>query len=370
MATHFIPERIRQELLQPNSVNVQRLQPGGLSGARVWRAEAGQSGARLAVALRCWPAHHPTPERLSQIHEALTYARRRGLMTIPALLPNASGQTYTSDGQRLWELSQWLPGAAEYLQQPSLERLQAAMEALAQVHLVWSRGPQQQVGLSPSCQQRSQRLQYWLGQVPQLLRIEPPATEPLASLFRETVAQLASWGPVWLAELQQLQTQAVSLHFVMRDVWSDHVLFAGSRVSGFIDFGAARLDEPATDVARLLGSLEPLNPAQWHLGWQAYQAVNPQVELRRVGILDRSGTLLSAVQWLQWLVIERREFPAAPSELIARWQQNLWRVTQRAFTDIDQREPGGRSGSLKPSESLNLDRLLLQPWIRPLRPRD
>lgn len=370
MAIHFIPERIQQELLRPNSVNVQQLQPGGLSGASVWRAEGRWEGARVPLALRCWPAQHPTPQRLSQIHEALIYARRAGVLTIPALLPNASGRTYTSDGQRLWELSQWLPGAADYLQQPSLERLQAAMQALAQVHRVWSDGPQHQSGLSPSCQQRSQRLQDGLDHVPDLLRIEPPATEPLATLFRQTVAHLATWGPAWLADLQQLHAQAVPLHFVMRDVWSDHVVFEGPQVSGFIDFGAARLDEPATDVARLLGSLEPLNPAHWRLGWQAYQAVNPHVDLKRVAILDRVGTLLSALQWLQWLVIEQREFRAKPAELIARWQQYLRRLDQRTFIDIDGREPGDRNGSLEQSESPSLDRLRLRPSIRPLRPKD
>ncbi|MEZ6080882.1 MAG: hypothetical protein R3C56_36000 [Pirellulaceae bacterium] len=56
--------------------------------------------------------------------------------------------------------------------------------------------------------------------------------------------------------------------------------------------------------------LEPLDQRRWLFGWEAYRAVNPHVELDRVRLLDRVGTLLSAVQWLQWLVLQPRAFSA------------------------------------------------------------
>lgn len=137
---------------------------------------------------------------------------------------------------------------------------------------------------------------------------------------------LTALGPALLIELSEIQPKPVQLHFVLRDVWSDHILFTADQVTGIIDFGAARIDEPATDVSRLLGSLEPLDASRWLMGWQAYHAVLPHVELERVRVLDRAGTLLAAVQWLQWLVIEPRQFDVPLHQLLTRWQRLLRRL--------------------------------------------
>ena len=64
-------------------------------------------------------------------------------------------------------------------------------------------------------------------------------------------------GPQLLSELKSAAEKPVATHPVLRDVWSDHVLFEGARVTGIIDYGALRMDEPAADLARLLGSLHP-----------------------------------------------------------------------------------------------------------------
>ena len=146
------------------------------------------------------------------------------------------------------------------------------------------------------------------------------------ALAHQTLMHLAALGPELLKAMIEIQSTPVRLHFVLRDVWSDHILFTGARVTGIVDFGAARIDEPATDVARLLGSLEPLNASRWLIGWQAYHADNPHVDLERVRLLDRIGTLLAAVQWLQWLVIEPRQFDVPTEQLLVRWQRLLQRL--------------------------------------------
>src|SRR5690606_5799306 len=114
-----------------------------------------------------------------------------------------------------------------------------------------------------------------------------PSSASASRLAQQTLMHLAALGPELLQHLIHIQRTAVPLQFVLRDVWSDHILFTEDCVTGIIDFGAARVDEPATDVARLLGSLEPRDASRWLLGWEAYQAANPHVDLERVRLLDR-----------------------------------------------------------------------------------
>ena len=161
----------------------------------------------------------------------------------------------------------------------------------------------------------------------QLSGLQPTAAVDM--LAQQTLMHVALLGPELLQELIKVQSIPVPLHFVLRDVWSDHILFSEDRVTGIIDFGAVRVDEPATDVARLLGSLEPLDAARWLVGWQTYHAENPHVDLDRVRLLDRVGTLLAAVQWLQWLVIEPRQFDVPLQHLLTRWQRLLQRLARR-----------------------------------------
>lgn len=349
---------------------------GGLSGAWIWH---GQS-PRGPVALRAWPAVHPTPERLSQIHSAMRRARQQGLLSIPAVFDNRQGKSFTSDGQRLWELTQWVPGMANYHQAPSTQRLQSALRAVAKLHVAWhsandasaqnlwlncsskdatllvasggiaethSTGPA--VGPSPTVAERRQKLEFSLQRLQAWRRqtggsgvygsstltgsiLADPQTSSavLSALAHLTLVHLAARGPELLKDLIEFQRVPVPLHFVLRDVWSDHILFTEDRVTGIIDFGAARVDEPATDVARLLGSLEPLDDSRWLIGWQAYHAENPHVDVQRVRLLDRVGTLLAAVQWLQWLVTEPRQFDVPIAQLLSRWQRLLQRLDASA----------------------------------------
>ncbi|MCC7333494.1 MAG: aminoglycoside phosphotransferase family protein [Pirellulaceae bacterium] len=324
MRNHYsIPETILQELVAPNSVSLGPLASGGLSGAQVWHCQSPHG----PVALRCWPAAHPSRERLGEIHAAMFAARQHGVPFVPAITLNRHGGSFTSDGRHLWEVTQWMPGTADYLAAPSSQRLQAALRALGTLHRTWQASPQPltQRGLSPTVVERRQKLEHCLQQLPHWARL-PLGESSHHGLAIQTMQHLAAHGPQLLPQLASSRDQPVALHFVLRDVWSDHVLFTDDRVTGIIDFGAARIDEPATDVARLLGSLEPLDQRRWLFGWEAYRAVNPHVELDRVRLLDRVGTLLSAVQWLQWLVLQPRAFNAPANRLVERWQRLLRRL--------------------------------------------
>ena len=101
-----------------------------------------------------------------------------------------------------------------------------------------------------------------------------------------TVRMLHARGPQLLEELRTASEVRVTLHPVLRDIWSDHVLFQGEQVSGIIDFGTVRMDEPAADLARMLGSLHPFEE-EVRLG--AIEAYNRQRPVHGVARESRRG---------------------------------------------------------------------------------
>jgi len=119
----------------------------------------------------------------------------------------------------------------------------------------------------------------------------------------------------------------VPLQPCIRDIWHDHVLYLGQEVSGFVDFGALRVDHVAADISRLLGSLVRDDPDSRRLGLQAYQAVRPltEKELWLVDVYDRSSLLLGGMNWLQWLCVEQREF-GDPGRVLCRVDEILSRL--------------------------------------------
>jgi hypothetical protein len=78
-----------------------------------------------------------------------------------------------------------------------------------------------------------------------------------------------------------------------------------------LDFGAMDVDSVAGDVARLVGSMAGDDVSLRQVGLEAYACVRPlsPEELALVATYDRSGVLLSGVNWIRWLVVERRPFP-------------------------------------------------------------
>ena len=98
-----------------------------------------------------------------------------------------------------------------------------------------------------------------------------------------------------------------TLQPVLRDVWGDHVLFAeqgAARVAAIVDFHAAGVDVPATDIARLLGSWLP--PAgrgprpvvdRWPEALPAYERIRPLPSGSRqfVSWLEAAGVLCGRI---------------------------------------------------------------------------
>jgi homoserine kinase type II len=99
------------------------------------------------------------------------------------------------------------------------------------------------------------------------------------------------------------------------DIWHDHVLFDGDRVTGVVDYGSIKTDHVAVDLARLLGSLVSDDPVWRSAGLDAYAVTRPLTPEDRalVTVLDETGSLLGAANWLRWLFHEHRQYPDRPA---------------------------------------------------------
>ena len=119
----------------PVGIRLKRIEPlgsaGGMSGAQFWRIASN----RGTLVLRRWPGEHPSPERLGFIHRMLFHAAERGIAFLPAPIRTTNGESFVSYIGQLWELTPWMPGAADYKQSPTTAKLRAAMKALAQFHV-------------------------------------------------------------------------------------------------------------------------------------------------------------------------------------------------------------------------------------------
>ncbi|MCA9566140.1 MAG: hypothetical protein KC561_21740, partial [Myxococcales bacterium] len=92
----------------------------------------------------------------------------------------------------------------------------------------------------------------------------------------------------------------------------------------FVDFGAMRVDSVAVDLARLCGSF--LGGSDWSTPLSDYQLKRQLSEVERelVDEIDIGNALLTTVQWLDWLFLERREF-----ENVERVRQRMEEAAER-----------------------------------------
>jgi Ser/Thr protein kinase RdoA (MazF antagonist) len=286
---------------------------GGMSGAQFWRLDS----SRGQLVLRRWPSEHPTADGLRLIHSVLRHVYRHGLTFVPVPLAASDGATFIDLDDHLWEVDPWLPGVADFEQSPRVERLRAAMTALAQFHVAAfdysaARPHVPLHGPSPAIVGRLTRLrELQSGGIDALSDSITDGVWPdLAPLARQFLAALPKAVPRAIVQLAPLAEIALPLQPSIRDIWSDHVLFDGDTVSGLIDFGAMAVETPAGDVARLLGSLVGDDKVGWREGLAAYSAIRPlsEHELSAVPAFDTSGTLLAGCNWIRWIYIDGREF--------------------------------------------------------------
>jgi homoserine kinase type II len=283
-----------------NSPLVPLANAGGFSGASLWRIDL----PFQSWCLRAWPADGPAAEELRAIHQWMCDARASGLTFVPELLRDAELQTSTEAAGRRWEITCWMPGKADFHQRATNERLRTACQALAELHVVWGRS-EAVIRPCPAVQRRLKRAAEWNS----LLRAgwQPSFTDPLVKTAWQLVCRRMDDIPRRLAPWTN---RTLPLQPCLRDIWHDHVLYEGDRVSGIIDYGGMKLDYVAADVARLLGSLIEDADEWWAAGVTAYRSVRSwsDEDTAFARVLDETGTVLGVANWLRWIYHDERTF--------------------------------------------------------------
>lgn len=312
---------------------VRHIQPlanaGGWSGSRIWRIS---DAAGNEWCLRRWPKEHPTLAGLRMIHEVLGLVSSE-LPIVAFPRRTNSGSTIVEAAGHRWELTSWLQGNADFHQYPTRPRLRSAMLLLARFHVLTGRY-QGRRGAAPAIHDRQVRLMVLRRSelCRELATIERSLSNPLGNEIDDrskllfVLTRKAIENPDLLNALSH--ARELWLQPAIRDVHHDHVLFTGDEVSGLIDFGAMRIDTPLTDVARLVGSLVGDDREARSFALDAYSELSPLGALERqlIDVLDKSGLVLGALNWLMWMYVERRDMgPVKPivkrlDELSARLQ--------------------------------------------------
>lgn len=302
----------------------------GFSGADVWRLDA----PRHSWALRRWEPNGRLPSvRLRGLHWLLDHVRQCGVAFVAVPLRTDSGETLLSTAEDLayWQLEPWLPGTADFRAHPNEIRLRAALGALARWHqAVATFVPNEEnrewfgsaaAAPSPAIGERWHRLrEFTPDDFSRLNReIEQSPAGEQRTLCRELAQYIHGLRSPISRELQALQHQRFALQPCLRDIWHDHVLFTGDAVTGLIDASACRMENVATDLSRLIGSLVEDDAAGWRIALDAYQQHRTLclTEENLVRALDRSGVLLGALTWLQWLYQSDRRFEE-PDKVVQR----------------------------------------------------
>ena len=283
---------------------------GGFSGAEFWRVQTTTD----QWCLRKWPRAHPSRDRLEWIHAVLQHAWQEGFTRLPLPLADSQGAVVAEQEGFFWEITPWLSGDVIERLPVATSQLSAAMETLAHFHqaVVSFPGTPRIAQPSPGLVDRYRLLQKMidsgLDQIGrQLLSTSHRDIAERATVILETSRRQA---PSLISQLERMTRINLPWQPCIRDIHRQHVLFAGTRVSGLIDFGAMNYDTIATDVARLLGSLAQDDPQARQQGLLAYQACRPLTTTERdlVECFDQANVVLSPLNWLQWLIVDGRQF--------------------------------------------------------------
>jgi Ser/Thr protein kinase RdoA (MazF antagonist) len=254
-------------------------------------------------------------------------ARERALVFVPRVHATDAGDTSICVAGRSWDLTDWMPGRADFHESPSREKIEAACIALALLHEAWS--TESAVSETyPAIDRRRECLREWLdlwqrGWRPDFSR-QPGCVEPSA---RRALALLHEHLPRLPPLLSSAPAGSVSVQPCLCDIWHEHVLFTNDTVTGIVDYGSMKVDHVAADLARLLGSLAEDDTELRRAGLQAYRRVRSLSDAAEelVDALDRSGTILALTNWLRWLYHQGRCYDD-PAAVAARLQTIVRRV--------------------------------------------
>lgn len=313
---------------------VRRIEPlgnaGGWSGSRVWRVSTADG---RDLCLRRWPTEMQSPRHFRLIHSVLHLVDSHGLKVVPVPIQSRQGEPFVKHKEHYWDLAPWMQGTADFDCNPSRPRLGAALQTLARFHeysaidvaIVRPPAVIQRLEQLQACQQHDMARFFR-----EKLR-DAPLNSHLSALLMRILDRADQRVSMFIAPLQVARERRIPVQPAIRDIHRDHVLFTGNEVTGVIDFGAMRIDTPLTDIARLVGSLVGNDPESRRAAMDAYADLRPLCAEDRalVDLLDESGVVLAAFNWLGWLCVDRRDM-GPPEPIIRRLDEILRRLEHLA----------------------------------------
>jgi Ser/Thr protein kinase RdoA (MazF antagonist) len=307
-------------------VTISRLGGSGFSGSRVFAVRRG-SGA-LFVLKNFAPATLAT--HAAWVHGLMRHLRAAGVDAVPEVIAvrperrSGAGEcsTLAVDPEGvLWELVEFIAGAPR--RAPTETEASLSLVGLARLHVAAATlpGAPPRPAPSPGVARRIDQARR-LAAAPWHLLATSAAARPNDAvherLMRACEIFQTGGGRPALDSLATHEPLPVLCQPVLRDLWSDHVLFAeDGRLAGFVDFHAAGCDTPATDLARLLGSWDASAGCgretladRWRGSLEAYETVRPLSPRERglIPWLHATGVICGLDNWFRWLITDRREF--------------------------------------------------------------
>ena len=118
----------------PQRYRALRLEPlggaGGFSGATIVRVETEIGN----YCLRGWPVDSLSRKRILGLHRLLEFVCQQGITQVSVPVFSEDGSTLVTAQNRFWQLEPWMPGKADFHDNPTDRRLAEAMASLARWH--------------------------------------------------------------------------------------------------------------------------------------------------------------------------------------------------------------------------------------------
>jgi Ser/Thr protein kinase RdoA (MazF antagonist) len=316
-------------------VVIEPLPAGGFSGASIVRVRA--AGEAAAWVLKSFPRSRV--EHVGWVHALMRHVRGAGVAEVPEVAVTKAGTSVVVGPEGdAWELVAFVVGASTAT--PTVAQAAAAAACLARIHVAAATLP----GAAPSravpgavtrriAHAAALRAAPWSGRLGARSAATHACPEIVPRLERAVAIFSEADGARALERVAARVPTPARVQAVLRDVTSDHVLYrAGGSpdIAGVIDFHAAAIDTPATDLARLVGSWRPARDRGLReAALAAYEAVRPLEAAERgdVGWLDATGVILGLDHWFRWTLDEGRPF-AHPAAVVARIDGLLERLAE------------------------------------------
>jgi Ser/Thr protein kinase RdoA (MazF antagonist) len=258
----------------------------------------------------------------------------RGLSFIPVPLQSVDGHSLLEAEGTFWELSPWMPGAADRSRAPGSARIAAAFGALATFHraLEFERVRAPSAGLIHRCKLLQNLDRGGLSALRGAIENAEDDSPERRDLARQWLSKSHSVLVRLIEPLNRAACEPLLLQPCLRDARGDHLLFTDDRLTAIVDFGAMGVDCVATDLARLMGDWLPADGNARSDALAAYDRIRPldPAEIAVLDAFESSADLLIGESWLRWHYLEKQRF-SDPRGAIEGIRRGVARLERRAF---------------------------------------